>query len=80
MQIKLKLVDIAEFVGTVENFKSDIDIRSVNNGIIVDAKSIISVLALDLGSRLLVNINSSDIEEIDRFNKELERYEVRNAN
>lgn len=76
MQIKLKLVDVVEFVGTVENFKSDIDIRSTNNGIIVDAKSIISVLALDLGSRLLVNINSSDIEEIDRFNKAIVKYKI----
>lgn len=80
MQIRLRLVDVAEFVGITEGFKSDINIRSINNSIVVDAKSIMSVMWLDFSNKLFVDINSNDQEEIKRFNNEMKKYEVKDAN
>ena len=76
MRIRLRLVDVAEFVSITEGFKSDINIHSINNSIVVDAKSIMSVMWLDFSNKLFVDINSSDEEEIKRFNNEMERYAV----
>ena len=67
---------VAELVGITEGFKSDINIHSINNSIVVDAKSIMSVMWLDFSGKLFVDINSDDEEEIERFNKEMERYVV----
>lgn len=80
MEIKLRLVDVAEFVGITEMFNSDINIRSVHNGIMVDAKSIMSVLGLDLGSKLHIEINSSDESELENFKRKMRKYEVINGN
>lgn len=74
MQIRLRLVDVAEFVGITEGFKSDINIRAINNSIVVDAKSIMSVMWLDFGSKLVVEINSDDEEEIERFYEKIRKY------
>ena len=74
MRIKLDLEDVAKFVTIASSFESDINIRSARNGIIVDAKSIMSVVGLDLGSELVVEMNSNDEEEVKRFNKEMEKY------
>jgi len=71
MRIKLDLEDVAEFVTIMSGFSSDINIRSVNNGIVVDAKSIMSVVGLDLGSELIVQINSNDEEELERFKRKM---------
>lgn len=74
MRIKLSLEDVAEFVTIASSFESDINIHSIHNGIMVDAKSIMSAIGLDLGSELMVNINSNNAEEVERFNKEMEKY------
>lgn len=76
MQIRLRLVDVAEFVGITEGFKSDINIHSINNSIVVDAKSIMSVMWLDFSNKLFVDINSDDEEEIDRFYKKIIKYKA----
>ena len=80
MQIRLRLIDVAEFVGITEGFKSDINIHSINNSIVVDAKSIMSVMWLNFSNKLFVDINSNDQEEIKRFNNEMKKYEVKDAN
>lgn len=80
MRIKLSLEDVAEFVTIASSFESDINIRSVNNGIMVDAKSIMSVIGLDLRSELVTEINSSNAEEVMIFVETMKRYEVRDAN
>lgn len=74
MQIKLGLNDLGEFVRTTEMFESDIDIRSINHSKSIDAKSIISLLSIDFNSPLQVEINSPDKDEIERFEKEMEKY------
>lgn len=74
MHISLRLVSVADFVRITDGFKSDINIRSVNNGVIVDAKSIMSVLGLDLRNKLHIEINSNDADEVERFYREMEKY------
>lgn len=75
MRIKLGLEDVAEFVKITSIFESDVNIRSVNNGIMVDAKSIMSVIGLDLGGELIVDINSDDDDEVLLFGEMMKRYE-----
>lgn len=74
MKIKLSLENVAEFVTIASGFESDINIHSIHNGVMIDAKSIMSVIGLDLGSELVVAINSSDEKEVERFNEEMEKY------
>lgn len=76
MQIRLRLVDVVEFVGITEGFKSDINIHSINNSIVVDAKSIMSVMWLDFSGKLFVDINSGDEEEIRRFYEKIKKYKI----
>ena len=80
MQIRLDLKDVGEFLKTVSSFTGEIDIRSIHNRVYADAKSGESLCCLDFGSTLNVEINSVDENEINRFNKEMEKYEVKNAN
>lgn len=76
MKIKLSLEDVAEFVTIADSFNGEINIHSVHNGIVVDGKSIMSVIGLDLGSELVVEINSSNADEVMEFVKTMKRYEV----
>lgn len=71
IKLELDLEGVAEFVTIMSGFNSDINIRSINNGITVDAKSIMSVVGLDLGSELIVEINSNDEEELERFKRKM---------
>lgn len=71
MKIKLSLEDVAEFVTIASGFESDINIHSIHNGVMVDGKSIMSVIGLDLGSELVVEINSNDESEIERFKRKM---------
>lgn len=71
MRIKLSLEDVAEFVTIASSFESDINIHSIHNGVMVDAKSIMSVIGLDLGSELIVEINSNDESEVERFKRKM---------
>lgn len=71
MRIKLSLEDVAEFVTIASSFESDINIHSIHNGVMVDAKSIMSVIGLDLGSELVVEINSNDESEVERFKRKM---------
>lgn len=77
MRIKLGLEDVAEFVIITSGFESDINIRSASNGIVVDAKSIMSVIGLDLGGELVVDINSSNAEEVENFVNVIGKYKIK---
>jgi len=79
MEIKLNLEDVAEFVTIVSVFESDVNVRSVHNGVFVDAKSIMSVIGLDLGGTLITDINSDDEDEVLIFGEMMRKYEVKNA-
>ena len=80
MKIKLSLENMAEFVTIASSFESDINIHSIHNGVMVDAKSIMSVIGLDLGGELIVDINSNNAEEVLLFGEVMKRYEVKDAN
>lgn len=74
MRIKLSMEDVAEFVTIASSFESDINIHSIHNSVMVDGKSIMSVIGLDLGSELVVEINSNDESEVERFNEKIKKY------
>lgn len=76
MKIKLNLEDVAEFVTIASGFESDINIHSIHNGVTVDGKSIMSVIGLDLGSELVVEVNSIDEEEVEVFKERMRKYIV----
>lgn len=62
--------DIRSFVNEARKFKSDINIQSsYNSRAVVDAKSIIAVLALNLSGPLKVTLLSNDDDEIAQFDK-----------
>lgn len=68
-QIKLSAVDdVKEFVSAASNSKCDIDV--FYNRFIIDAKSILGVLSLDLSRELTVQCHGEDryfFEQIQKF-------------
>lgn len=70
-QIKLKATsDVKDFVTEASKCQFDIDV--FYNRVIIDAKSILGVLSLDLTRVLTVRCNGCD-EKFDRF---LDRYAI----
>lgn len=70
-KIKLREVnDVKEFVNAAEKCDYDVDIWY--NRIIIDAKSLMGVLSLDLTKELTVKYNEEDIH----FNDILDKYVV----
>ena len=67
-KIRLKLDDVHEFVSAAAKCDFDIDISY--NRFVVDAKSIIGVLGLDLNQILTVSCNGYDSE----FEKYMSRF------
>ena len=69
-KIRLKLDDVNEFVSAAAKCDFDIDISY--NRFVVDAKSIIGVLGLDLNQILTVSCNGYDSE----FEKYMSRFTI----
>ena len=69
-KVKLTSGEVADFVHAAENCACDVDI--FYNRFIVDAKSILGVLSLDLSRELTVRMPIRD----DRFEKQIQRYAV----
>lgn len=67
-KIKLRLDEVNEFVSAVARCNFDIDISY--NSFVVDAKSIVGVLGLDLNQILTVSCNGYDPE----FEKYMSRF------
>ena len=68
--VRLNSVDkVREFVIKVNKFDSEID--GIRGRYICDAKSIMSILTFDLNQSLDVGIITDDVEEIERFKKEM---------
>lgn len=73
--IKINLndfADIKKFVRIAQGFCSDIDI--VKDKIVVDGKSLLGVLALDLSSDIYVRIITDNITERRNFEAEMEAF------
>lgn len=70
IKIKLRNInDIKKFINITEKYKSDIDIMT--SKVIIDAKSIIGIFALDLNDEVYVRIISDDIAECRKFVAEM---------
>lgn len=69
-----KFTDIGDFSRVIMNFPSDINVYS--NRYILDAKSILALMSLDLSKAIEVEILSDDEQEINRFVCALGKYMV----
>ena len=59
--IKLNKQEDAAIISQIaENYEADIDFRSYDNHYVIDAKSIMGILSLDLSKRIIVNIDEPD--------------------
>lgn len=73
--IKLNSMDDAVIISKIaEKYDTDIDIRSYDNHYIVDAKSLMGILSLDLSKPIIVKIKDISIEET--ITKEISKYIV----
>ena len=73
--IKLNSMDDAVIISKIaEKYDTDIDVRSYDNHYIVDAKSLLGILSLDLSKPIIVKIKDISIEET--ITKEISKYIV----
>lgn len=70
--VKLKISDIDRFCRDVNYLRSDVNAGEGNR--IIDAKSLLSLMVLDLSKDIKVEIITNDEYEIERFKEILERY------
>lgn len=63
---------IKDFVEDMNSFVSDVD--AIRGRYILDAKSILGLMSVDLLLPLDIRINTSDEDELIRFNKVIQRY------
>ena len=67
--------NINAFVNDMSTFESDIDV--FHGRYVVDAKSPLGVLSLNLSNPISVVIHSENPEEIKRFDEVISKYEVK---
>lgn len=73
--IKLNSMDDAVIISKIaEKYDTDIDVRSYDNHYIVDAKSLLGILSLDLSKPIIVKIKDISIKEV--ITKEISKYIV----
>jgi hypothetical protein len=71
--IKLTTIqDVNDFVKDMENFESDID--AIRGRYVLDAKSYMGLLTLDLSIPLTIKIHSINEEELCGFNEIIKKY------
>ena len=62
--IKLNKQEDAAIISQIaENYEAGIDFRSYDNHYVIDAKSIMGILSLDLSKPIIVNIDEPDTYE-----------------
>lgn len=61
----LNIEEKTRFVNAIENFDTEFDLIGKNKKVMIDAKSILGVLGMDLsdGAKLLIHNPSKEIEE-----------------
>lgn len=75
MKVKLTQDDLIKFVDIASHYDSDIDVNSVGNRrTIIDGKSLLGMVNLDLSKPLEVRMISDDSAEIQKFQNELRPY------
>lgn len=70
--VKLNITDIDRFCRDVNTFKADINAGEGNR--IIDPKSLLSIMTLDLLKKIRVEIITDDEYEIERFKELLNKY------
>lgn len=70
--VKLNIIDVDRFCRDVNTFKADINAGEGNR--VIDPKSLLSIMTLNLLERIKVEIITDDDYEIDRFKELLEKY------
>ena len=73
--IKINLnnfTDIKKFIVIAQSFYSDIDV--IRGNVVLDGKSLLGVMALDLSEDIYVRIISDDVAEKRRFDAEMENF------
>ena len=74
--IKLNKQEDAAIISQIaENYEADIDFRSYDNHYVIDAKSIMGILSLDLSKPIIVDIENLDTYE--SFKSRVEKYIVK---
>lgn len=63
--------DVKDFVSIASKYSEDIDVGSSSH--IIDAKSIIGLMCLDLSKPVTVTINTEDINRASQFFTELSK-------
>lgn len=74
-EIKINLNDFSEikkFISVTRSFISDIDV--IRGKVILDGKSLLGLMALDLSEDIYVRIISDDVAEIRKFDAEMEAF------
>lgn len=72
-KIKLALAeDIKKFVNEARTFTSDINVRSGNY--VVDGKSILGLFSINTSNPIEIELVSSDLEEIEKFNVVISKF------
>lgn len=72
-KIKLALAeDIKKFVNEARTFTSDINVRSGNY--VVDGKSILGLFSINTSNLIEIELVSSDLEEIEKFNVMISKF------
>lgn len=77
--IKLNTLEkVKDFVERVSSFDCDVDV--LYRHYILDAKSIMALLSIDLTNTLQVRIHTDDYEEINKFNEMMEDFKINECN
>ena len=72
-KIKLALAeDIKKFVNEARTFTSDINVRIGNY--VVDGKSILGLFSINTSNPIEIELVSSDLEEIEKFNVMISKF------
>lgn len=64
--------DVRKFVSVAQSFMSDVDI--IKGKAVIDAKSVLGLLAIDLTGDVYARIISDDVAENRRFDAEMENF------
>ena len=70
--VKLNITDVDRFCRDVNTFKTDINAGEGSR--VIDPKSLLSIMTLNLLKKIKVEINTDDDYEIERFKELLEKY------
>lgn len=70
--VKLSITEVDNFCRDVNTFKADINAGECNR--LIDPKSLLSIMTLDLLKDIKVEIITDDEYEIGRFKELLEKY------